>query len=283
MLPSIDRLVAQKFDLQFGTNVLGRLLFIQLLYPLLVSTATPKIPAKLSGLHPQSTTAPTLPSNATGSPTPTYERSKTLGSCTRKVSSPQSSLCTLCRGSWAIRTESSCSLWTPETSNRTYSDTIKVSSSALWYMLPSSATPFASHLSIHSTVSCYGPLNLVRSPNSTPPQNPLPCNTREGTSALGCESANPMREPKIKRSKRKFGITATKLSSPGWPDLFFRPRRAFHVCNFLPSPHCPPLHTSRTIVLLVVSLCWSVRFILFSSISIYYPLIDTSPSLPVIG
>jgi hypothetical protein len=240
----------------------------------------PKTPAESSGSHPPSTTTSALPSNTTGSPIPTYERSKTLGSCTRKANSPPSSSYTLCRESWAIRTESSFSLWTPETSNRTYRDTIKVSSSALWYTLPSSATPFASHLSIHSTVSCYGPLNLVPSPNSTPPPNPLPCNTREGTSAHGRGSANPTREPKTKRSKRKYGITATKPSSPGWRDLSLRPCDTFHAYKPLPSPHCLPLYTSCIIVSLVVSLCSSVRFTLFSSTSIYYHLNDTSPSLP---
>jgi len=47
MVPPIDQLTAQKFDLQFGTNVLGHLLFIQLLYPLLVSTTTPSDPSRI--------------------------------------------------------------------------------------------------------------------------------------------------------------------------------------------------------------------------------------------
>ena len=47
MIPPIDQLTAQKFDLQFGTNVLGHLLFIQLLYPLLVSSTTPSDPSRV--------------------------------------------------------------------------------------------------------------------------------------------------------------------------------------------------------------------------------------------
>jgi len=47
MIPPVDQLTAQKFDLQFGTNVLGHLLFIQLLYPLLVSTTTPADPNRI--------------------------------------------------------------------------------------------------------------------------------------------------------------------------------------------------------------------------------------------
>ena len=47
MIPPIDQLTAQKFDLQFGTNVLGHLLLIRLLYPLLVSTTTPEDPSRI--------------------------------------------------------------------------------------------------------------------------------------------------------------------------------------------------------------------------------------------
>ena len=47
MVPPIDQLTAQKFDLQFGTNVLGHLLFIRLLYHLLVSTTTPEDPSRI--------------------------------------------------------------------------------------------------------------------------------------------------------------------------------------------------------------------------------------------
>jgi retinol dehydrogenase-12 len=47
MIPPVDQLTAQKFDLQFGTNVLGHLLFIRLLYPLLVSTTTPADPSRI--------------------------------------------------------------------------------------------------------------------------------------------------------------------------------------------------------------------------------------------
>jgi len=47
MIPPIDQLTAQKFDLQFGTNVLGHLLFIRLLYPLLVSTTTSADPSRI--------------------------------------------------------------------------------------------------------------------------------------------------------------------------------------------------------------------------------------------
>jgi len=47
MIPPIDQLTAQKFDLQFGTNVLGHLLFIRLLYPLLVSNTTPADPSRV--------------------------------------------------------------------------------------------------------------------------------------------------------------------------------------------------------------------------------------------
>jgi hypothetical protein len=72
------------------------------------------------------------------------------------------------------------------------------------------------NLSFYGSVPCYGLLNLVLSPNFTPPPNHPDCNTREGTSTLGCESVNLMRESKMKPSKRKYGITATKLSSPGW-------------------------------------------------------------------
>ena len=47
MIPPVDQLTAQKFDLQFGTNVLGHFLFIRLLYPLLVSTTTPADPSRI--------------------------------------------------------------------------------------------------------------------------------------------------------------------------------------------------------------------------------------------
>ena len=47
MIPPIDQLTVQKFDLQFGTNVLGHFLFIRLLYPLLVSTTTPVDPSRI--------------------------------------------------------------------------------------------------------------------------------------------------------------------------------------------------------------------------------------------
>lgn len=47
MVPPIDQLTAQKFDLQFGTNVLGHLLLIRLFYPLLVSTSTPADPSRV--------------------------------------------------------------------------------------------------------------------------------------------------------------------------------------------------------------------------------------------
>ena len=47
MIPPVDQLTAQKFDLQFCTNVLGHLLFIRLLYPLLVSTTTSADPSRI--------------------------------------------------------------------------------------------------------------------------------------------------------------------------------------------------------------------------------------------
>lgn len=47
MAPPIDQLTAQQLDLQFGTNTLGHLLFIRLLYPLLVSTTTPEDPGRI--------------------------------------------------------------------------------------------------------------------------------------------------------------------------------------------------------------------------------------------
>lgn len=47
MIPPVDQPHPQKFDLQFGTNVLGHLLFTQLLYPLLVSTTTPEDPSRV--------------------------------------------------------------------------------------------------------------------------------------------------------------------------------------------------------------------------------------------
>ena len=47
MGPPIDQLTPQNFDLQFGTNVLGHLLLIRLLYPLIVSTTTPGDPSRI--------------------------------------------------------------------------------------------------------------------------------------------------------------------------------------------------------------------------------------------
>ncbi|KAF9643484.1 NAD(P)-binding protein [Thelephora ganbajun] len=47
MIPPVDQLTVQEFDLQFGTNVLGYLLFIRLLYPLLVSNTTPTDPSRI--------------------------------------------------------------------------------------------------------------------------------------------------------------------------------------------------------------------------------------------
>ncbi|KAF9783414.1 NAD(P)-binding protein [Thelephora terrestris] len=47
MVPPVDQLTAQKFDLQFGTNVLGHFLLIRLLYPLLVSTTTSEDPSRI--------------------------------------------------------------------------------------------------------------------------------------------------------------------------------------------------------------------------------------------
>lgn len=54
-----DKLTAQGFDLQFGANALGHLLFIQKLYHLLVSNTTPEYPARViwasSSLHTRCT------------------------------------------------------------------------------------------------------------------------------------------------------------------------------------------------------------------------------------
>ena len=41
MLPPVEELTAQGYDLTFGTNVVGHFLFLQLLYPLLLSAPAP--------------------------------------------------------------------------------------------------------------------------------------------------------------------------------------------------------------------------------------------------
>ncbi|KAJ7819388.1 hypothetical protein B0H14DRAFT_1357179 [Mycena olivaceomarginata] len=47
MIPPVDQLTAQKFDLQFGTNVLGHFYLTKLLLPTLLATATPENPARV--------------------------------------------------------------------------------------------------------------------------------------------------------------------------------------------------------------------------------------------
>ncbi|KAJ7197769.1 hypothetical protein GGX14DRAFT_526004 [Mycena pura] len=47
MVPSIEQLTAQKYDLQFGTNVLGHFYLTKLLLPMLLATATPDAPARV--------------------------------------------------------------------------------------------------------------------------------------------------------------------------------------------------------------------------------------------
>ena len=105
--------------------------------------------------------------------------------------------------------------------------------------------------------SC-GPLNLVLSPNFTPPHNPPHCNTKEGTSTLGRESANPTRKPKAEPRKKKYGITVTKLSSPGWRDLFPRPLPSPHTYTFYVYRSLPP---SSRCLLLCTSRCWSCLYV----------------------
>ncbi|KAJ7930497.1 NAD-P-binding protein [Mycena leptocephala] len=46
-VPPIDQLTAQKYDLQFGTNVLGHFYLTKLLLPMLLATATPDAPARV--------------------------------------------------------------------------------------------------------------------------------------------------------------------------------------------------------------------------------------------
>ncbi|KAJ7645249.1 NAD-binding protein [Mycena polygramma] len=47
MVPPIEQLTAQNYDLTFGTNVLGHFYFIKLLIPTLLATATPGNPARV--------------------------------------------------------------------------------------------------------------------------------------------------------------------------------------------------------------------------------------------
>ncbi|KAF7365124.1 NAD(P)-binding protein [Mycena venus] len=47
MIPPIDQLTAQNFDLQFGTNVLGHFYLTKLLLPTLLATATAEKPARV--------------------------------------------------------------------------------------------------------------------------------------------------------------------------------------------------------------------------------------------
>ena len=140
-----------------------------------------------------------------------------------------------------------------------------------------------SDLSIYGfRAPCHGPLNLVFSSNSTPPPNHPHYNTREGTSTLGCESVNLMREPEIKASKRKYGITATKLSSPGRRarslSLMFAAPHA-HNCVYRslpPSSHGPPPRTSCCRSCLSVY-PFVLGYALFSSINFHYLVSDTFP------
>ncbi|KAJ3519276.1 hypothetical protein NM688_g9322 [Phlebia brevispora] len=46
MVPPIDQLTAQGYDMQFGVNVLGHFLFLKLLYPLLSSSSSPGSPSR---------------------------------------------------------------------------------------------------------------------------------------------------------------------------------------------------------------------------------------------
>ncbi|KAF7793902.1 hypothetical protein EIP86_005024 [Pleurotus ostreatoroseus] len=47
MVPPIEQLTSQGYDMQFGTNVLGHFLFLKLLYPLLSASSSPSAPARL--------------------------------------------------------------------------------------------------------------------------------------------------------------------------------------------------------------------------------------------
>jgi hypothetical protein len=86
-------------------------------------------------------------------------------------------------------------------------------------LLPSAA-PSMSNLVIHSSVPCYSPLNLVWSPNPTPPLSPLPCNAMESTSALGRESTNLTREPKNEAEPKEIRNYCHETLKP-WLACFF--------------------------------------------------------------
>lgn len=47
MTPPIDQITAQNYDMQFGTNVLGHLLFIRVLYSTVVSSTRSDVPSRI--------------------------------------------------------------------------------------------------------------------------------------------------------------------------------------------------------------------------------------------
>jgi hypothetical protein len=148
-------------------------------------------------------------------------------------------------------------------------------------LLPSAA-PSMSNLVIHSSVPCYSPLNLVWSPNPTPPLSPLPCNAMESTSALGRESTNLTREPKNEAEPKEIRNYCHETLKP-WLACFFV---HFHcpICYISCLQISPPFPALSTPLYLLhcvtshISIC--VGYTLFSSINTYHPL-NASPSLPI--
>jgi hypothetical protein len=124
--------------------------------------------------------------------------------------------------------------------------------------LPSRTALTPSSLSMYNPAPYCGRLNLVRSPNSTPPQNPLPYDTKEGTSTLDANRRTSRRNEKRSGTKGNTGLLHETLEPPSTQSLFCS-HYTFHIRkSLLPFRHC--LYISRITVSPVASICLSVRY-----------------------
>jgi hypothetical protein len=80
--------------------------------------------------------------------------------------------------------------------------------------LPSRTALTPSNLAMYDPAPYYGPSNLVLSPNSTPPQNTLPCNTKEGTSTLGANRRTSRRNENRSGAKGNTGLLPRNSRTP---------------------------------------------------------------------
>ena len=195
MIPPVDQLTAQKFDLQFGINVLGHLLFIRLLYPLLVSTTTPADPSRIVWVassmqyyfQPPIKYEWTTDTEARRKQDPWYLYIQSKFATVQLVHSLQRELgdkdgvVVLSLDPGNIKSDL-------QRHNQSFIVGVLVS--------PMVGDAFLSLTSVVSSVCCYILSSLVLSLSSTQLLIPLPYNTKGGTSVLGHDPENPTREPK---------------------------------------------------------------------------------------